>query len=189
MHFKIVFGTNAHIGSDTLYTKLSLVCCSIIILLDLSYLYKIFFELSKPRKIRHEFLNQKILNFWRGVGGGGGNNFWNFPVLFHLLWMCCFVTSVKHDCMLHTNSFRLFEHYHSLYNVIIFKLHQSSFTQLISVRKVQIVMFVLWMNNTYFDFFQDKVRRSLWDSNTILHGPGTSYWRRTVWQVSVGVVK
>lgn len=46
-------------------------------------------------------------------------------------------------------------------NVIIFKLHQSSFTQLISVRKVQIVMFVLWMNNTWFDFFQDKVRGSL----------------------------
>lgn len=150
LHLKIVFGTNAHIGSDTLCTKLSLVCCSIIILLDLSYLYKIFFELSKPRKIRHEFLNQKILNFWRGAG----NHFWNFPVLFHLFWMCCFITSVKHDCMLHTicqwafNSFRLFEHYHSLYNVIIFKLHQSSFTQLISVRKVQIVMFVLWMNNT-----------------------------------------
>ena len=39
------------------------------------------------------------------------------------------------------------------YNVIIFKLHQLSFTQLISVRKVQIVMFVLWMNNTQFDFF------------------------------------
>ena len=59
-------------------------------------------------------------------------------------------------------------------------LHQLSFTQLISVRKVQIVMFVLGMNNTYFDFFQDKVRRSLRDSNTILHGAGTSYWRRTV---------
>ena len=69
LHLKIVFGTNAHIGSDTLCTKLSLVCCSIIILLDLSYLYKIFFELSKPRKIRHEFLNQKILNFCRGAGG------------------------------------------------------------------------------------------------------------------------
>ena len=40
-----------------------------------------------------------------------------------------------------------------------------------------------------FDFFEDKVRGSLWDSNTILHGAGTSYWRRTVWQVSVGVVK
>lgn len=102
LHLKIVFGTNAHIGSDTLYTKLSLVCCSIIILLDLSYLYKIFFELSKPRKIRHEFLNQKILTFWRGAGGGGGNHFWNFPLLFHLFWMCCFITSVKHDCMLHT---------------------------------------------------------------------------------------
>ena len=32
-------------------------------------------------------------------------------------------------------------------------INQSSFTQLISVRKVQIVMFVLWMNNTQFDFF------------------------------------
>ena len=61
-----------HMGFDTLYAKSSLVCCSIIMLLDLSYLYKIFFERSKPRKIRHEFLNQKILNFWRGVGGGGG---------------------------------------------------------------------------------------------------------------------
>lgn len=151
-------------GFDTLYAKSSLVCCSIIMLLDLSYLYKIFFERSKPRKIRHEFLNQKILNFWRGVGGGGGgNHFWNFPVLFHLFWMCCFITSVKHDCMLHTicqwafNSFRLFEHYHSLYNVIIFKLHQLSFTQIISVRKVQILMFVLWMNNTYLIFFKIKL--------------------------------
>ena len=77
LHLKIVCGTNAHIGSDTLCTKLSLVCCSIIVLLDLSYLYKIFFELSKPRKIRHEFLTKKFLIFGgeRGGGGGGGITF------------------------------------------------------------------------------------------------------------------
>lgn len=105
------------------------------------------------------------MNFWtKNIlifgGGGGGNHFWTFPVLFHLFWMCCFIIPFIHDCMLHTifqwafNSFRLFKNYHrSLYNVIIFKLHQLSFTQLISFVEVQIFMFVLWMNNTYLIFF------------------------------------
>lgn len=32
-----------------------------------------------------------------------------------------------------------------------------SFTQIISIRKVQILMFVLWMNNTYLIFFKIKL--------------------------------
>ena len=60
-------------------------------------------------------------------------------------------------CQRAFNPFRLFEHYHSLYNVIIFKLHQLSFTEIISIRKVQILMFVLWMNNTYLIFFKIKL--------------------------------
>lgn len=163
MHFKIICGTNVHIGFDTLYTKLSLVCCSIIMLLGLSYLYKIFFERSKPRKVRHEFLNQKHSFFFKGMGGGRGITFGIFQYCSTFFGCAAlqshlYMINIPHTiCQWAFNSFRLFEHYHSLYNVTIFKWHQLSFTQIISIRKVQILMFVLWMNNTYLIFFKIKL--------------------------------